>query len=393
MSEENTNVDAPNIEVGFSGTTFADAEFVTRTIDKKVDKALEESGGPAPAEIDQVVKKAEKSTKSVEQSSPEVQTGDAKSEAAKIMANEKEIKRLKARFGESELDIYADAVLKHKVDGQDVDVTVQELLNNFSGKTAWDKKFTELSKEKKKWQDEVTQVNNYVKGFSELVEKKDIMGALAYVAQFTGKDPVSFRKEVRDSLLTQLESYIIMTPEERQFAELKEERDLLQQQRQSDMKRLEEEKSQQALASDLRQIQETHGLSDERIIEIADALAPHLAKQGLTLDSLTPKDLLEYHNADMAYQRVEKALENIDEKLSNDDALVDLFFKKVSGNPKMTDQELSDEIHKLLRIPQKKKPADALADKISKTSPKQTLEASGDAKKEKQVLFFNDLDI
>ena len=37
----------------------------------------------------------------------------------------------------------------HKVDGQDVNVDLQELLNNYSGKVSYDQKFQELAEKKK----------------------------------------------------------------------------------------------------------------------------------------------------------------------------------------------------------------------------------------------------
>ena len=63
-----------------------------------------------------------------------------------------EIKKLIAKYGEENLEMPANAIFKHKVDGEEVDVELQELLNNYSGKISYDKKFQEFSSEKKEFE-------------------------------------------------------------------------------------------------------------------------------------------------------------------------------------------------------------------------------------------------
>lgn len=372
MSENKTVTD-PNIEVSFSGATFADAEFVTKQIDADVAKDLD-----SKSEVTEIDQKAVPTSEKVEP------------KTAEEKAVEKEIKRLKAKFGEDEFEIAAEALIPHKVDGKEELIQLQELLNNYSGKVAWDKRFTELDKERKAHKKETEDINKYVQGFAELVNKKDIMGALAYVAQFTGKDPIAFRKEARDSLLTQLEKYITMSPEERRFAELEEENQILQQHRQSEIQRSQMEKSSEALLSEMRQIQETHGLTDDRLIEIVDVLE----KQGVDINVLSPGDLLRYHQTDLAYSRVEKALDSLSPGLSDDDEVVEIFSKKVLANPKLSEQELIEQMRKTLRIANHKKPEDQLAEKISKTvsSKAPATQLSKESVAIQQALTFRDLD-
>ena len=80
--------------------------------------------------------------------------GEEKSEEEIIAeakeAKEEEIKKLIAKYGEENLEMPANAIFKHKVDGEEVDVELQELLNNYSGKVSYDKKFQEFSTEKKR---------------------------------------------------------------------------------------------------------------------------------------------------------------------------------------------------------------------------------------------------
>ena len=54
-----------------------------------------------------------------------------------------------AKQGEEDLELAANTLFKQKIDGEEVDVDLQELLNNYSGKISYDKKFQELSDQKK----------------------------------------------------------------------------------------------------------------------------------------------------------------------------------------------------------------------------------------------------
>ena len=59
---------------------------------------------------------------------------------------------------QKQTELPKDAKVKVKVDGQDVEVPLQELMNDYAGKQAISKRFTELDKEKKSFQKEKEQV-------------------------------------------------------------------------------------------------------------------------------------------------------------------------------------------------------------------------------------------
>lgn len=83
----------------------------------------------------------------------EVEEVSAKKEDKKKeeeVAEEKKVpapkgKRLSLKVGEETFAIDNTATIPHKVDGKVVDVPVQELLNNYSGKVAWDKRMNEVN--------------------------------------------------------------------------------------------------------------------------------------------------------------------------------------------------------------------------------------------------------
>jgi hypothetical protein len=54
-------------------------------------------------------------------------------------------KKVYVKLGDQTFALDSNATIPHKVDGKTVDVPVQELLNNYSGKVAYDQKFNEIN--------------------------------------------------------------------------------------------------------------------------------------------------------------------------------------------------------------------------------------------------------
>ena len=110
----------------------ADSEGKVIKDDKKSEKKEEddsEDGEEEESETEEESKEEEESEEVEEKPEPK-----------------KDSKKLRMRMGDELFNVDSDASFKVKVDGQNVDVPLQELINNYSGKTAWDKKFTEIGK-------------------------------------------------------------------------------------------------------------------------------------------------------------------------------------------------------------------------------------------------------
>ena len=81
----------------------------------------------------ELLSEAKKETKGEEnKSSAKEKSSGKKAEAIAEEAEKKEeeIKKLIAKYGEENLEMPANAIFKHKVDGEEIDVELQELLNN-----------------------------------------------------------------------------------------------------------------------------------------------------------------------------------------------------------------------------------------------------------------------
>ena len=169
MSEEATNnVQEVNEEVNLAPEAHENADTLSfdeldaLTDDRSGEKLLSEAA-------------KEKTEAKKNESPPKEKSSKQEIEAKpkEIEEEVEEVKKLAARYGEEDLEVAANTTFKHKIDGQEVEVELQELLNNYSGKVSYDKKFQQFSDERKEFEQEMqeynTQIDNINKYINDLI--------------------------------------------------------------------------------------------------------------------------------------------------------------------------------------------------------------------------------
>ncbi len=264
-----------------------------------------------------------------------------KSEAAEEETKE-EIKKLIAKYGEEELEIAANSMFKHKIDGEEVDVELQELLNNYSGKVSYDKKFQEISSDRKdfesykdKYDAEIKQINSYINDFANKFRQNDALGALEYFAEFAGMKPHEFRRELLNQLTPEMERRSVMTEDQIKAEELAFQNEYLMRQQESVQKQLQEEQAQKELEAEIVSVQEAHGISDEDFENAYNELVDSEYE-----GQINPAAVAEYHIHSTAYSKADEILERIDPVLASQDPVVESLQKVIVENPSFDDNDL-----------------------------------------------------
>lgn len=255
---------------------------------------------------------------------------------------EEAVKKLIARYGENELEIAANAIFKHKVDGEEVDVELQELLNNYSGKVSYDKKFQEFSTTKKdfeayksKYDKDIEQINRYINNFAEKFRGNDALGALEYFAEFTGMKPYEFRRE----LLAQIEPEVYrrsqMTQEQLLAEELHFQNEYLARQHEAVQQELKQQQAYSDLLSEIAEVQKAHGISDD----VFEKSYLELAESDYE-GTITPAAVASYYTNLQAYSRAEEILDLVDPTLANQDPVIDNLQQVIMENPSFDNNTL-----------------------------------------------------
>ena len=143
-------------------------------------------------------------------------------------------KFFKAKVGEKEVDLDEDTMIPVKIDGKVEYFSARDLVNDFSGKTNWNRKYSEFDLEKKNHEALVSESKvikhereSFLENFSNTLKEEGAFEALKKNLDHFGVDKYTFMKGLRDAYIPQVEEYIYMTPEEREAVDLKMENEYL----------------------------------------------------------------------------------------------------------------------------------------------------------------------
>ena len=270
-----------------------------------------------------------------------------KKEASKEEENAEEeeyIKKITGKSGKKKYELNPDTIFKHKVDGEEVDVSLQDLLNNYSGKVSYDKRFQEFSSERNRYQEEkerhdaeITEIKGYIDDFAEKIKNEDALGALEYFAEFAGMKPYEFRTELVRQISPEVERRSMMSPEEIENENLRAQNDYLIRQQESEANNKTTEQSHQELGREIRRVQEAHDIADD---DFSNAYRELL--QSEFDGEITPSIVGEYYVHTQAFSKAESILSQVDATLAGNEQIVESFQKVIVENPSFDDDDLNE---------------------------------------------------
>lgn len=279
------------VEAGANFTDFDEADaarqqFVDsrmegiKKTEKKAEKQLEASE-KADAELDKEVEEPNAKDKEVEAS-----TG--------IDPEKVEVKMIKGLVGDQETQLQADTAIAVKVDGKEEQVTVQDLINNYSGKTAWDKRFTEIDRERKENARVAAENAKYKEQLAEFIRlaNEDQQAAVDYVLDLSGANPHNFYKGLRDKFIGDADEWASMTPEERKLYELEKENQFLKTRGENAQKRRDQEARREKLNQEIATQVEANALTREDFDSAYNRLLEEDKKRGVTDRSYTVNEVV-----------------------------------------------------------------------------------------------------
>lgn len=341
MSEEAMNSNEVNVEVDLAPEAHEDGGHLSfDELDSLTDGRSEEGLISEQSKKESTPKENKQQAKR-EDHDEEADLG-AKAEEGEAEAYQEEIKKILARAGEEEMELAANTLFKHKVDGEEVDVDLQELLNNYSGKVSYDKKFQEFSDTKKDFETmqaqynaEIDAINKYIGEFGERMRNNDASGALEYFAEFAGMKPYEFRRELLKQLMPEMERINTMSPEELRSEELEAKNLYLQKEQESAQQRLQQEQAITELQREIVSVQEALGISGDEFREAYNDLV-----EAEFEGEITPAIVGDYYSNLQAFSKAESILTQIDPVLGNDDGIVETLQNVILENPNFDNDDL-----------------------------------------------------
>ena len=313
-------------------------EFTDKQTSNMEDQDDEPAQKEAPKKEDES-KEDEKPDKQEEVSGEEEEKPESKPPGKTI--------RLKNEDGHS--DINPDSTVKIKVNGKNEFVSVNDLMSNYSGKVAYDKKFDDLKtqnedfeKRESVYKQEKGEISNHMQKVVGLIDKVitgegDPMEALNYLVDFTGRDALTFNKHVMEYMSGEVQKLESLDEVEQELYWKNKE---VQQYRNNQAAKAESDANAKTIMereSKVNQLRESHGVTEEQFIQSHT----ELSELGYSKEQITPEAIVDYSVNKPFFEKAENLTSEYQEDLSDDEmeSLISTVAKTLRNYPKLSDEK------------------------------------------------------
>ena len=200
----------------------------------------------------------------------------------------------------TKVSVPADYKVIKKVDGKDVEATLADLADEFSGKTAWDKRFNEFSQQKKNFDSQFSYINGKVDKILAKAET-DPMAAFYEICQLSGKTPEAVVKAM-SKVGGESAKWLSLNETEQKAFMLEMENNLYKQTEAEKRAAQEREAKDREIESKAKAVKEQYGATDEEWAA-ASELAPKMWKG----QDIGPEHIAQAHRVQTVATVFEKA--------------------------------------------------------------------------------------
>lgn len=290
-------------------------------------KVIKEDKEEDADEEEKEVKKVQKSKKeeSFDDEEEEPEVVEAKAEESE--EEDKPKSKLRMKMGNELYNVTSDATFKVKVDGEVLDVPVQELVNNYSGKTAWDKKFTELGKEKKSLEFETSKLtkqkeflDNHL--YNALIPLKDPnknpIDSLLYLVEMSGEDPYNAYRRIMEANLDELGGLLDMTETERELYFHKKKDELHSNVAKKRNETYKKEEAFNQVLQKVNALRQSLNVSEDAFVDASEELESIYNSSGLDINDITEESIVDYASLKPHIETVKGLIEPYEDNISEE---------------------------------------------------------------------------
>jgi hypothetical protein len=278
-----------------------------------------------------VVEKEDKEKREPKKARKEAEKEEVEEEYVKVEPSDNELpedkkgKPLRIRMADGDLyNIDATSTVPVKVDGKNQEVPMQELINNYSGKTAWDKKFTELGKEKKAVEFEKAQVTTRNNLLTDHLNRaldpikdpnKNPLDSMLYLVEMSGQDPYAAYRRIMEANLEELSSLMDMGETERELYFHKKKDELHGKVTKQRNERVTKDQAFNQAVEKVNALRQAHNVSEDDFVDASEELEESFKAQGLDADSITEEQVVDFASLRPHIVTVKELVEPYDDNI------------------------------------------------------------------------------
>lgn len=291
-------------------------------------------------------KEAKKSAKEKAEAKGEKKEDDkAEKDASKkdVESERAKVKLYKAKSEDGEVDLKGDAKFTVMVNGKPEVVSVQDVINNYAGKTDWNRKYSELETERKAFHKDRSTFEQSIDEILKAVDTspEDPEPAVRVILDKLGYDPDKLLSGYRAKLLSEFEEMKDLTPEQRRLRELEKENQTFKKRDETLKLETQTKRKMDSLGSHVKKLQESFGIDDATFVSLHKELtvAGHL--KGLS-DEDAATFIAKFHGESQSRSQINNLLMEIAPQMADEEratALEDLRQLQLI-NPTWTQDDL-----------------------------------------------------
>lgn len=245
----------------------------------------------------------------------------------------------KFKSGDQEIQLPSDAVIPVKINGKVEEVKLQDIIDNHSGKTNWDKKFNELHIERQEFGKQRESLNTLV---SNLYEKsqKDPEAAWDFLAELTKQDPAKLKMDIVRKQFAEMAPLFDMEPDERERWFKEKELDYRDKAHANRAKADTEREAKATEDAQRAQAAAQYGIDENAYTNAAKVVGQYLSKVDPKFDGkVTPQQVIYADRHLMALEVIGKNVPHL-EKHEKFDSIVGDIVTDLMRHPQMNREKL-----------------------------------------------------
>jgi hypothetical protein len=380
MSEAKTAIEEqPNVlaEDGSLETFDSNEEIIgSNEVESDIDDwdDLDEAvGADSSADVEETEEVKEEDVREDEEEAPE-----AEGQPEEADGSDKEVKEEQKALEKKEEPL--PELIEVKVEGKVEKVSLDELKENYSGKVAYDKKFTDLDKERQAYKNEVDEINAYVNEFGRIAQSGDATKAMQYLASFAGIPPYQIKEMMVKQLSEEVYRREQMSEEELSFEQSQEKLKYDTERNESERQRMDQEQAQSALQTQILDVRAAQNIGQEEwdtaVSSLDEILDPN--------EKITPELVGKFVKAERLDAKATGLLSEFSDRLEATDEVIENFSSYIEANGNLSDEQLRDIVKAELDAAENNEKKESLnkAKEVKEDKPK--AKAKKKAKKEEQ---------
>lgn len=221
-------------------------------------------------------------------------------------------KLIKAKLQDKEIELDDETLVPVTVNGKEEMWTLKELRADKAGKTAWDKQFTELSKQKKAQSTQELKLRQAADTVKSIFGEEDQDMRMYKLAQLAGVDPVQYREKFLNENINLVEKWLSMSEDERKADALSYEAKFHKHRADTLEGSVKQEQSHRELSAKLETLRASHQVSEDEFSNQYDQITQMIQSGSLDKSTkVTPEYVVETIQKDRLWNAVDASLQNL----------------------------------------------------------------------------------